>query len=272
MNKRSAIKTSSWRCSGLLPGFSPVLDRTETILGGIFSTFASLSELSLEALPPREFTLGFGTMKASFWRCSDYRGSLQYSIVQTLSLEKYFPPSPAFRSCLWKRFPPESSLSGSLPSRHSWRCSGLLPGACPVFDRTETILGKKYFPPSPTFQSLSLEALLPRELSLGFGTIKASSWCCSGLLPGSPQYSIVQKLFLGKSFSPPPAFQSLSLEALPPRELSLGFGTIKASSWRCSALLQGVTPVFDRTETTLEDFFSHFRRPSRAVSGSASPP
>ena len=49
---------------------SPVFDRTETILGENFSASASLPELSPEARPPREFSLGFGTVKASFWRCS----------------------------------------------------------------------------------------------------------------------------------------------------------------------------------------------------------
>ena len=52
-----------------------------------------------------------------------------------------------------------------------------------------------------------------------------------------------------------PVYFSLNLR--PPRELSLGFGTIKASSWRCSGLLAGVSPVFDRTETILEAIFSH---------------
>ena len=47
-----------------------------------------------------------------------YRRSLQYSIVQKLFLRKCFPPSPAFQSCLWKRVPPVSSLSSSVPSRH----------------------------------------------------------------------------------------------------------------------------------------------------------
>ena len=46
------IKASYLHCRGLLPEVSPVFDRTETILGEIFSTFASLPELSLEARPP----------------------------------------------------------------------------------------------------------------------------------------------------------------------------------------------------------------------------
>ena len=65
-------------------------------------------------------------------------------------------------------------------------------------------------------------------------------------------------------------FFSLNLRTL--RELSLGFGTIKASSWRCSGQLPGVSPVFDRTETVLGEIFFPTRLASKAVSGSASPP
>ena len=64
-----------------------------------------------------------------------------------------------------------------------------------------------------------------------------------------------------------------SLNQRPLRELSLRFGTIKVSSWRCSGLLPGASPVFDRTETVLGYFLFIFtRQASRAVSGSASPP
>ena len=111
------IKVLYSRCSGLLPGVSPVFDRTEATLGEIFSTFASLPELSLEERPPREFFLRFGTIKAFFWRCS-----------------------------------------------------GLLPGVSPVFDRTETILGE-IFSTFTSLPELSLEKRPPREFSLGFGTI-----------------------------------------------------------------------------------------------------
>ena len=65
------IKASFWRCSDLLPKVSTVFDRTEATLGEIVSTYASLSEIPLEMRPPREFFLGFGTIKAYFWRCSD---------------------------------------------------------------------------------------------------------------------------------------------------------------------------------------------------------
>ena len=212
------IKASSWRCSGLRPGVSPVFDRTEIILGEIFSPLARVPELSLGALPPREHALGFGTIRAS-----------------------------------------------------SWRCSGLLPGVSPVLDRTETILGE-IISPLARLLELSLGALPPRELALGFGTIKASSWRCSGLLPGvSPVFDRTETI-LGENFSPLARLPELSLGALPPRELAPGFGTIKASSWRCSGLLPGVSPVFDRTETILGGNRFPTRQGPRAVSGSASPP
>ena len=64
------IKASFWRCTKLLPPASPVFDRTDAILGEIFLIYASLLEVSLEMHPPHEFSLGFGTIKASFWRCT----------------------------------------------------------------------------------------------------------------------------------------------------------------------------------------------------------
>ena len=112
----------------------------------------------------------------------------------------------------------------------------------------------------------------PREFAPGFGTIKASSWRCSGLLPGvSPVFDRIETI-LGEIFSPLARLPELSLGALPPREHALGFGTIKASSWHCSGLLPGVSPVFDRTETILGEIFSPLARLPELWSGSASPP
>ena len=157
------LKASFWRCSGLLPPEDYlVFNRKEATLGKIFSTSASLPELSLEARPPRECSLGFGTIEASFSAVAVYyRRSLQYSIVQKLLLGKYFPHPPAFQISLWKRVPPVSSLSGSVPSRHLF-------GAVPNYYRR------------------------------------------------SLQYSIVQKLFLGKYFLHLPASRALSGSASPP--------------------------------------------------------
>ena len=102
------MKASFWRCTKLLPEFFPVCVRTKAFLREIFSTSASLSEFSLEARPPREFSLGFGTIKASICRCSGLLSSI-----------------PSYRDYSWgnrfhfqKRVPPVSFLSGSVPSMH----------------------------------------------------------------------------------------------------------------------------------------------------------
>ena len=169
------IKASFWRCSDLLPEVSPVFDRTEVTLWEIFPSYASIPEVSLEMRPPRESSLGFGTIKASFWRCSD-----------------------------------------------------LLPEVSPVFDRTETTLGEM-FSTYASIPEVSLEMRPPREFPFGFGTIKTTFFGAVAIYyRRSLQYSIVQKLFLGKSFPPSPAFQSRFWKR-PPREFSPGFGTIKAS-------------------------------------------
>ena len=60
------IKAPFWRCTKLLPEVSAVFDRTDAILGEIFLTYASISEVSLEMRPPRELSLGFGTIKYLF--------------------------------------------------------------------------------------------------------------------------------------------------------------------------------------------------------------
>ena len=113
------IKASFWRCTKLLPEASPVFDRTETILGEIFSTSASLPEVSLEARPPVSSLSGSVPSRHLFGAVAVYyQRSLQYSIVQKLLLGKSFPLTSAFQRSLWKCVPPVSSLSGSVPSRH----------------------------------------------------------------------------------------------------------------------------------------------------------
>ena len=67
-----------------------------------------------------------------------------------------------------------------------------------------------------------------------------------------------------------PAYFSLNLR--PPRELSFVFGIIKAFSWHCSGLLPGVSPVFDRTETILEEIFSPLARLQELSLGALLPP
>ena len=223
MNKRSAIKASSWRCSGLLPGVSPVFDRRETILGEIFSTIAGLPEMSVEALHSRELALGFGTIEASSWRCSGLLPGVSPVFDRTeITLGEIFFPLARLPELSLEALPPrEFSLGFGTIKASSWRCSGLLPGVSPVFDRTEIILGE-IFSPLARLPELSLGALPPRELALGFGTIKASFWRCSGLLPGSSQYSIVQKLFWRKSFPHSPGSQSRLWERFPPESTLSG--------------------------------------------------
>ena len=255
------IKASSWRCSGLLPRVSPVFDRTETILEELFSPLARLPELSLEALPPRERALGFGTMKASSWCCSGLLPGVSPVFDRTETfLEKNFSPLARLPELPLGALPPrEHALEFGTIKASSWRCSGLLPGVFPVFDRTETIL-EEMFSSLARLPELSLGALPPREHALEFGTIKASSWRCSGLLPrASPVFDRTETI-LGEMFSSLARLPELSLGALPPRERALGFGTIKTSSWRCSGLPLGFSPVFDRTETILEEMFSPLAR------------
>ena len=266
------IKASFWRCTKLLPEVSPVCDHTEAILGEIFSTSTSLPELSLEARPPREFSLGFGTIKASFWCCSGVlpRVSPVFDRTEATIGELFSTFASLPELSLEARPPREFSLGFGTIKASFWRCSGLLPEVSPVFDRTEAILGE-FFSSFASLPELSREARPPREFSLGFGTIKASFWRCSGLLPEvSPVFDRTETI-LGDIFFTSASLPELSLEARPPREFSLGFGTIKASFWRCSGLLQGASPVIDRTETILGKIVFTFAS-LPALSGSASPP
>ena len=129
---------------------------------------------------------------------------------------------------------------------------------------------EEIFSPLARLSELSLGALPSREHALGFGTIKASFWRCSGLLPGvSPVFDRTETT-LGEISSPLARLLELSLGALPPREHAPGFGTIKASSWRCSGLLPGVSPVSDSRNYSGGNLLPTHQAP-RAVSGSASP-
>ena len=76
--------------------------------------------LSLNLRTLRELALGFGTIKASSWRCSGQLPGVSpvFDRTENYSGGNFLSHSPGFQSCLWKRFPPESSLSGSVPSRH----------------------------------------------------------------------------------------------------------------------------------------------------------
>ena len=202
---------------------------------------------------------------------SYYRGSLQYSIVQKPFLGKSFPHSLAFQSCLWKRVPPVSSLSGLVPPRH-------LLGAVAVYYRgslqysiVQKLFLGKYFPPSPAFQSC-LWKRVPPVSSLSGSVL---SMHLLGAVPSyyrrSLQYSIVQKLFLGKSFPHSPAFQSCLWKRFPP--VSFLSGSVP------SRHLLGAVAVYYRGSLSIRSYRNyswgnlfHIRQPSRAVSGSTSPP
>ena len=152
------IKASFWRCSKLLPEVSPVSDRTDAILGETFPTYGSLPEVSLEIHPPREFSPGFGTIKAYFWRCTMLLPEV--SIPQLL-LGTSFPHTPVFQRSLWKCVPLVSSLSGSVPSRHLF-------GAVPNYYQrslqysiVQMLFLGKTSPHTPAFRSLSGNASLP---------------------------------------------------------------------------------------------------------------
>ena len=202
------VLSSFGDCSGLLPGVSPVFGCTEIILGEIFSTFASLPELSLEARPPGEFSLGFDTIKASIWHCTKPLPEVSPVFDRTkTTLRDFVPPSLAFQSSLWKSVPPVSSLSGSVPSRHLF-------GAVAVYYRgslqcsivQKLYLGKSFQHPS-AFQS-SLWKRVPSVSSLS-GSVPSRHLFGAVVIyyQRSLQYSIVQKLLLGKSFPLTPAFQ-----------------------------------------------------------------
>ena len=170
-----------------------------------------------------------------------YQRYLHYSIVRKLLLGKSFPLTPAFQRSLWKYFLPVKSLSGSVPSRHLF-------GAVAIYHRwsLQYLIAQKlflgtYFPHTPAFQRSLWKCAPPVKFSLGFGTIKASFWRCSGLLPEvSPVFDRTEAI-LGEIFPTYASLQEFPPEMRPPRESSLGFGTIKASFWRCTMLLPEVS-------------------------------
>ena len=151
--------------------------------------------------------------------------------------------------------PPVSSLSNSVPSRH------LYGAVLNYYWRSlQYSIVQKLFLGYPThirqpFRGLS-GSVPPREFPLGFGTIKASFWRCTKLLPEVSSVFDRAETILGEIFSTSASLPEVFLEAHPPRKFSLGFSTIKASIWRCTKLLLEVSPVFDRTETILGEMFS----------------
>ena len=126
--------------------------------------------------PSREFSLGFGTVTASFWRCSDLLPEVSPVFDRTeATLGEIFPTYASLPEIsLEMRLPREFSLGiSTIKASFFWLCSDLLPEVSPVFDRTEVTL-RKVFPTYASIPEVSLEIRPPREFPLGFGTIKAS--------------------------------------------------------------------------------------------------
>ena len=83
-----------------------------------------------------------------------YRGSLHYAIVQNLLRGKSFPHSPGPQSCLWGRFPLETALSSSVPSRHLLGAVAVYYRGSPQYSIVQKLLlWGKSFPRSPGPQS-----------------------------------------------------------------------------------------------------------------------
>ena len=240
------------------------------------SIYASLSEVSLEMRPPREFSLGFGTIEASFWRCSDLLPEVSTVFDRTeATLGEVFPLTPASQRSLWKCVPPVSSLSGSVPPRHLFGAVAIYYRRSLQYSIVEKLLLGKYFPRTPAFhRSLWKCTPPPREFSLGFGTIKAYFWRCSNLLPEvSPVFDRTEAV-LGDMFPTYASLPEVSLEMRPPREFSLGFGTIKAYIFFL-ALYRSTTGGLSSIRSYRcysWGSISRIRQPSRGLSGNASPP
>ena len=93
----------------------------------------------------------------------------------------------------------------------------------------------------------------PREFSLRCGTIEASLWRCSELLPKvSPVFARTEAI-LGEISPTYASLLEVSLEMRPPREFSLEFSAIEVSLWRWSKLLPEVSLVFVHTEAILRE-------------------
>ena len=190
------IKASFWRYTKLLPEASPAFDRTEAILGEIVFTYASLPEVSLEMRPPREFCLGFGTIKVYFWRCSDLLPEVSPVFDRTEAFHgEIFPTYASLPEVSLEIRPPVSSLSGSVPPRHRF-------GAVVTTYASPPKISLEMRPPVS-----SLSGSVPSRPIFGAVAIYYRK---------SLQYLIVQKLFLGKSFPHTPAFQRCLWKCIPP--------------------------------------------------------
>ena len=146
------IKASFWRCTKLLPEIFPVCDRTEAILGENVSTSASLPEVSLEARPPREFSLGLGTIKAYFRRCTKLQPGVSPVCDRTETiLGEIFSTSACLPGVSLEARPPMSSLSGSVLSRHLFGAVAVYYRVSLQYSIVQKLFLGKYFPHLPAF-------------------------------------------------------------------------------------------------------------------------
>ena len=266
------IKASSWRCSGLRPRVSPVFERTETTLGKSFPHSPGSQSCLWERFPPESTLSGSVPSRHLLGAVVVYyRGSPQYSIVQKLLWGKSFPHSPGSQSCLWERFPPESLLSGSIPSRH-------LLGAIAVYYRGFSqksivlkLFWRKSFSHSPASQSCLWERFPPESSLPGSVPSRHLLGAVAVYYGGSPQCSIVQKLFWEKSFPHSPGSQSCLWERFPP-ESTLSGSVPSRHLLGAVAVYHRGSPRYSIVQKLFWGNLFPTRQPPRAVSGSASPP
>ena len=235
------------------------MNERSTISAGIsFFCWRDLSRvlLSESSVPPVRFLSGSVPSRHLFGAVPIYcRRFLQYAIVQELFLGKYFPHPPAFQSSLWKRVPPVSSLSGSVTSRHLFSAVAVYYRESRQYSIVQKLLLGKYFLHSPALQSFLWKRVPPVSFFSGsvpsrhlFGAVAIYYY------RRSLQYSTVQKIFLGKSFPHPPAFQSFLWKRVHPVNFLLG--SVPSRHLFGAVLLPRVSPAFDRTETILVEIFS----------------
>ena len=212
-----AIEVSLWRCSELLPQVSLVLDRAEAILGEVSPTYASFPEVSLGMRPPREFSLEFGALQVSFWRCSDLlpEVSLVFDRTEPI-LGEIFPTYASLPEVSLEMHSPVSSLSDSVSSRHLFGTVTIYYRWSLQYSIVQKLFLGKSFPHTPAFQRSLWECVPPVNSLSGSVPSRHCFGAVAGYYQRSLQYSIVQKLFLGKYFPYTPAFQRSLWDCAPP--------------------------------------------------------
>ena len=203
-----AIDFSLWHCSQLLPEVSSVFDRTEANLGDISPTYASLPHVFLEMRPPRDFSRGFGAIEVSLWRCSKLLPKISPVFDRTEAvLGEISPTYTSLPEVSLAMRPPVSYLADSVPSRSLFAAIANYYRRPLQFSIVQKLFLGRYLAHTPAFQRFFWECVLPvSSLSSSvpprslFGTV-------ANYYRRFLQYSIVQKLFLGRCLSHKPAFQ-----------------------------------------------------------------